>query len=562
MNKTLEILEKHVQWLALGLGVAYFVWIVIGSLQPPTLEFQGKQLAPGSADKELLNSAKSVEIAMKSEDVPQVQIPDYSERFQSTLVGADQAVALGGAKLVNSLPPQMRIEQNEVQQILPDNARPIAALPGPIAPPKITRPVAKGRSLVNLGREGEEPKQEDIDWVTVHFSIPTAEIAKAFAAVDLPDVAFPTSVARVELVRREMGENGQWGPEQVVPPLKIHIMPPFPGRDGNRFAQEQYLNWAMANSQLVVTPPFYDVVAGDQWTPQGAKRPAVAAAKPKPQAPANQPRQPQPGQGAIPGGGGAPPGLQEYIQEMMRRGQGNRAPRDPMPPLGPGIPDYIRRSIEENMRKNQAEFQRQQAAEEKKKRDPLALDGPLPEGSFDPRKTPAIEGWVHDDTVQPGKTYQYKVRYLIKNPIFKVPALAKDPKMAAQVLLESLESPWTNSLYIQPRTVFFVVGGIPPDAENVRVQVFSFKDGRWHENTQSVSAGDSVLPAPGSSDTTWTVVDLQKNPLTLDTEAVFVDADGRIIYRAYNLDHKDPLLKDLREQAAAGTANNAVGLAQ
>src|SRR5436305_4339798 len=74
---------------------------------------------------------------------------------------------------------------------------------------------------------------------------------------------------------------------------------------------------------------------------------------------------------------------------------------------------------------------------------------PLPSGEFDPRlvipnaqpqpgaqplspdkQMTEVVVWAHDATVQPGKTYRYKVRYKIKNPIYHSGNVATDKTLA------------------------------------------------------------------------------------------------------------------------------------
>ena len=50
---------------------------------------------------------------------------------------------------------------------------------------------------------------------------------------------------------------------------------------------------------------------------------------------------------------------------------------------------------------------------------PVAVTGaPLPTGSFDPSTTPDFTVWAHDDTVLPGHTYHYRLRYVVTSPVY------------------------------------------------------------------------------------------------------------------------------------------------
>src|SRR5206468_4021718 len=110
--------------------------------------------------------------------------------------------------------------------------------------------------------------------------------------------------------------------------------------------------------------------------------------------------------------------------------------------------------------------------------------GPLPPGSFDPAAlasapmppqppqppvqpgqtaAPAIPPlgpgdvtmWAHDDSAQPGHTYRYRVRYLIRNPLFASHGATNPQSLAETFILESAWSDWTPSVNVKSDTNFF-----------------------------------------------------------------------------------------------------------
>src|SRR5439155_14614465 len=87
-----------------------------------------------------------------------------------------------------------------------------------------------GGGAVPLGPNGQPLNGIDLDWVTLSFKLPLADLASQFAACNIPQ-AFKTSYLDIELVRQEKNSGGDWAEEKVVPLLTIHQgsgRPPVP----------------------------------------------------------------------------------------------------------------------------------------------------------------------------------------------------------------------------------------------------------------------------------------------------------------------------------------------
>src|SRR5439155_25860540 len=117
---------------------------------------------------------------------------------------------------------------------------------------------------------------------------------------------------------------------------------------------------------------------------------------------------------------------------------------------------------------------------------------PLPQGEFDPRawidpKNPNnigyLVGWAHDATAQPGKTYRYKIRYKMKNPIFGTTNVAKDQKPAQYFALVSPDSARTTEVHIPSLTSFFVATVF---GDSARVEVYRWQTGETHREQFTV----------------------------------------------------------------------------
>jgi hypothetical protein len=194
-----------------------------------------------------------------------------------------------------------------------------------------------------------------------------------------------------------------------------------------------------------------------------------------------------------------------------------------------------------------------------------------PNGEFAPAdplwKPKTIETWCHDVTVEPGKTYRYRIRYKIKNPIFASNASPKQ-ELVNQFAIVSPESEWTPSIQVPEMINFFVASSKSPNANTVNFDVFTWDKGQTKLQQFKVGPGDLVggIAKDGVDyQTKWTVVDFVKDARTDDYQILLVNnEDGKIRVRSYKTDVTDALYKALKEQVKtaadlAGTAAAANG---
>jgi hypothetical protein len=188
---------------------------------------------------------------------------------------------------------------------------------------------------------------------------------------------------------------------------------------------------------------------------------------------------------------------------------------------------------------------------------------PIPVGEFDPTAVPVITGWLHDETVQAGKTYRYSVRYAIKNPIFATANVSVDPKLAEVFALTSPVAPWSESVTIRQLTRFFIAGNWAPGSNTVRFEVFTWAQGGWTSKVFGASPGDQIGAPDATTDfsTGWTVVDLRsdlRNPG--DTYILVLDPAGNVVRRDFRSDQANPELQKLRTEVARRTEPLAGGM--
>src|SRR5262245_14223811 len=300
MNKVCSFLEKNVSGLAIGQGVAYLLWMVWSYVLNSPVKVSGidpgATLAPGEVDEWIKeHNARVLQDKMNASGKDSVfQTPDFTQllsnivnpkpvgdlpQFSYTSIavplttggGIARPTTPGAAPAVQvtqlpKLPAPIDIKESNgrANVMIPPQAPPGAAAVIPQAPPA----PAPGQPPV-LGN--------DIAWVSVMYRIPVAEIAKEFTSCKIPR-DFKTCMLAVELVRQEMGPNGQWGQDTVIPQLTTISLLPWPnGAKKNDF--RLFADWASQHWVDIVQPPFYWVVKGDGWHLPGEP---VAGAAPIP----------------------------------------------------------------------------------------------------------------------------------------------------------------------------------------------------------------------------------------------------------------------------------------
>lgn len=109
--------------------------------------------------------------------------------------------------------------------------------------------------------------------------------------------------------------------------------------------------------------------------------------------------------------------------------------------------------------------------------------------------------WAHDVTAQPGKTYRYRTRVVVNNPMFgREPVLVEAQRpLAASPVLFSEPSPWSEPVVVAPRTAFFLAnandgrgGALGPSEPTASVEVFTFYYGFYRRSTLTLRPGEMV----------------------------------------------------------------------
>ncbi|MCC5830566.1 MAG: hypothetical protein JJU36_14055 [Phycisphaeraceae bacterium] len=103
----------------------------------------------------------------------------------------------------------------------------------------------------------------------------------------------------------------------------------------------------------------------------------------------------------------------------------------------------------------------------------------------------ALEVWAHDITVQPGKTYRYRIAVAVENPLFRQPNLHDEQRhLAHQInLVGQFSEPWSDPVQIDPPSYAFLVSVAQ---SNATFEIWRLVRGIWTNHRFSVLPGDQV----------------------------------------------------------------------
>lgn len=234
-----------------------------------------------------------------------------------------------------------------------------------------------------------------------------------------------------------------------------------------------------------------------------------------------------------------------------------------------------RKRLEEARLKQEEERRRREALRGERDRalgipddDPLGLAGipgmELKEGS-------TLRVWAADPSMQPGKTYRYKLVVSVINPLYAVPRLAPDQleenRQRAALLPTEAEidaMPWIGPIKVEPKSQFFFTGG---GASRADIDIYRRYKGKLQLQEFKGAPGDTIGGIIEIEDEFGVVeeIDMSVGAVIVDVEKrrdlitgrtlynlIYMDADGNIHERTDAFDDSSPALKDLQQEKKDG----------
>jgi hypothetical protein len=526
MQKTLAFLEQNVQWLALAVAAIFFglcVWWYV--VTPPAvvtdMKLSKEPLTPQNVDDTIkAGPVQNLHRQLQNDGGVAIKVPDVVQPWQ---------LAMNGVTASPLVMPWSRPLFDPRTSYGPtpfDPKGPVTApcKDLPVLPKAVVQAPTAGLSVVSMpapAQGGAQPvnaNNSDQEWATVSATIPAKETQEAFdkiqkeldqqlAARNLPSIKLTTDILRVELQRQRgtMGPNGPVFPNgdqgvEVVPVVKYlqTDIKVFPDAKAPLVEKVTFYEWAEKNMELVCQPKFYDVHGGTPWV-----APVLAGAAPAPGAAAV----PAPAPGAAKGLAGIPPALPPRGAVVQP------------PPGGLNAPGANQNA-----------------------------------GQINPANlTQDILVWNHDDTVQSGQVYRYRVVYYMKNPVLGLQGVA-DPSILEQLEVKSPPSDWTTPVTIPQVTKFWLTS---LSSTSAAADLYHWENGEWKRRQRvQFQPGDRV------ADSEWTVVDVHSGNREREKYVILTNDNGEIVRRYPSVDRGNEEKKGLDAQvnpnpAPAGPGGNA-----
>jgi hypothetical protein len=191
-------------------------------------------------------------------------------------------------------------------------------------------------------------------------------------------------------------------------------------------------------------------------------------------------------------------------------------------------------------------------------------------GPFDPTRIPVevspalgakandnlsgIHVWAYDENVESGKTYRYKMRIKLKNPLYNTYGLAANEADAGKFALVSDWSDW--KVVTAPKTTeyFFTAMRQQLGGKNmvtsVTASIFRHAKGAWTMQTFNVAPGDAIGGMKDGVDysTGATLVDLRPDTRERDIRILVSDNVGNVTTLNYQEQLNNEYLKTLQDK--------------
>jgi hypothetical protein len=529
-------LEKHVDKIVLAIAglIGLYVLYAYVLTTPATVEYNGAKYGPTDLDKKIREDARRIEDKLAGKVKSDRQYEQKAAEFRSLMASPLKAMndniyilqpsasSAEGGQGVFDVPKVCDVDSVKARLITT-----VAYVP--------SRPFTDNDSYTTV-----ETEMADLDFVTVEATIDTAQLSERF--VQSFEKATLHSVrnemwlnpvfAAVELERQELLKNGSWSDWSVVPRIKIDEF----RKQFNVPQKVNKLDKSVATLMLqfdkpetkaeLLQPRTYDFAyPSESWLPptldekrqwkldkakaeerrkrieearkaeeerarsRAAARSATtpaAGSRAAPTMPSGPPGMGpgmgmpgmMPGMAPGMGGGGGMPG--------MTFGRTAQAPTFPTPPARTtpttrSATGSIERSARTAAARTSTETEEQEFEKVKitEKTDFAAMKEPL-------------LLWAHDDTTEPGKTYRYRIRVGVFDPIAGTDFFSeRDKALKDDVMLWSNYSKVTEAVTVPARWCFFPLDYREAD-KMVNMHVCRYLLARWYSKDFRVKPGEVI----------------------------------------------------------------------
>ncbi len=526
MLKIGSFFEEHVEKIVFGIIGLICAWLLITRvvLSPNVLEYNNEKFSPGAIDKRINKQAKELEEELARLPEPagpfKSRVPEFMAVFNSPIKNIDVSIvppqpyiSPSGPKRSYRLPQIGAISSAEVEHLRAVVYVPIREITGESA----------------YSQAEYEPN--DIDFVTVESSIDVSALYgrfhECFAGDDLkerwrdPCLARPIFAA-AQLQRQELGENNNWSNWQEVPRIKIEprsklfeVIENVSELPAGGLAV-RILQFGEREVQMdLLQPAAYQIAsANEEWFPpvlhekfleimeaqaRQEKREALEAERE-----GREDR--RDGRRSVGGGYGD---TRTRTRGYSSGTAGLYGAVDSL--YGGASSQRMRGSDRTTGRYSDGRTRRRGDSEDdlERRRELLARKKELSMGptiddvyaEFDEilitpmtdlAKASPLVFWAHDDTIEPEKSYRYRIRLGVFNPIAGTEQFdSQYVSRKNDVILWSEFSNVTELVSI-PGRMYFFAKGIQEAAKTVTIQVSKLVLGSWYSKDFPVKQGEVI----------------------------------------------------------------------
>lgn len=514
-TKGSNFFEKYVERMFLIAVGLVCVWLAFTCVfvSPVRIEYDNRVFNPGDIDIYINNQAEDLgeNLNRKPED-----IEPYKPRVGEFAARLDSAISNIDVSIVWPVPPyleKVKVEGKynipqvgEISDVEADHIRAVVYVP-----------------KVDVDEEnvysGDNSEPNDIDFVTVEAKFDVKGLYKRFHENFVGDnireewrdpcLARPVFTA-VELQRQELFSDGSWSDWQTVPRAKIERrkkmfeiveeIEKLPA-GGMEIRLLQFDEGAVRKELL--QPEAYQIASTkEEWFPPRLHKKYTDYQK---QIDLQEKRETQKA---------AKEDEQKEERSDRREGRTQRTRTRPgeggiglFGPLGPvgsptggppggGGPTMPKRTTTKRTRERKVEKERPEKPK-KETKDTADIykefkEIQISEGQDISKMDKPLVFWAHDDTVKPEKSYRYRIRLGVLNPIAgKNQFNEQDEALKDKVILWSEFSDVTEVLDIPGRLYFFPCD-IQEATETLTVQVSRYVLGYWYSNNFTVRPGETI----------------------------------------------------------------------
>jgi hypothetical protein len=564
--------EQHVEKVVLAVVGLLCLWVFAtrALFSPNQMEISGQKLGPREIDLYVRQKAEALERKLGEQAQPKPAPKQYARDFEIEIASTVRNIDVN---VVWPLPGNRGGAQEDMREF----HIPKVAKIGDVVVERIRATAYVPTKEINqkaiYGKDNSEAN--DIDFVTVQSSIDYSELAgefhECFAGADVPEewrdpcYAHPIFAA-VELQRREMLAGSSWSNWQRVPRTKIDPRKELFEiiEDADKLPpggiQVRLLNFDNKQTMVdLLQPEAYKIASAyEEWFPPSIhkdyaeyqkemeseeRREAREAEKKKREEEREKARLERLG---IRGETMTRPSVTSSRREYddsgtSGRGLPGRGIRDrrrgPGGPRGGGWMDEGESWV---MRHRPSALKKTLTGKEEEQRSLKDFYDQyekllIGRDTVLAKLEEPLAFWTHDDAVEPGKSYQYRIRLGVFNPVAGTGQASKeDESLKNQVVLWSHWSAETETVDI-PARMYFFPQRIQEAAKIITVKVCRFALGYWYSDNFRVKHGEVIGKAKAVDAEVFETTDESTKvrtgteltiPETIDysTGAVYVDA--------------------------------------